>query len=198
MLERAVEFRDGARKSTGRIDLYKRGCFILSTTRYFQSFPNASLAQQARIRELTEQLDAHRKRQQAQHLTFTDLYNVVEKLRAGQPLAAKNQQTNQQGLASGVLSLHQQLDATVAEAYGWPPDLPEAELLQRLVRLNHERAREEQTRLVRYLRPAYQAPEQQQAALPLPAAEAKARAMKAPNAANRPSPSLPKERRSGG
>ncbi|MCC3156834.1 hypothetical protein LJ737_06280 [Hymenobacter sp. 15J16-1T3B] len=37
-------------------------------------------------------------------------------------------------------------------------DLPDAELLQRLVRLNHERAREEATGLVRYLRPAYQAP----------------------------------------
>ena len=31
VLERAVEFNDGTRKSTGRIDLYKRGCFILET-----------------------------------------------------------------------------------------------------------------------------------------------------------------------
>ena len=33
------------------------------------------------------QLDAHRKRQQAQHpeLTLTDMYNVLEKLRAGEP-----------------------------------------------------------------------------------------------------------------
>lgn len=138
------------------------------------SFPDATPAQQARIRELAEQLDAHRKRQQAQHptLTLTDLYNVVEKLRAGQPLTAKDQQVNQQGLASVVLSLHQQLDAAVAEAYGWPHDLPEAELLQRLVRLNHERAREEQTGFVRYLRPAYQAPEQQVITLRTPSREA--------------------------
>jgi len=123
-------------------------------------FPAATPAQQARIRELAEQLDAHRKRQQAQHptLTLTDLYNVVEKLRAGQPLTAKDQTINQQGLASVVLSLHQQLDAAVAEAYAWPADLPEAELLNRLVRLNHERAREEQAGHIRYLRPAYQAP----------------------------------------
>ncbi|RZL15545.1 MAG: hypothetical protein EOO62_03720, partial [Hymenobacter sp.] len=48
-------------------------------------FPAATEAQQARIREMAEALDAHRKRQQAQHptLTLTDLYNVVEKLRAG-------------------------------------------------------------------------------------------------------------------
>ncbi|GAA4369381.1 class I SAM-dependent DNA methyltransferase [Hymenobacter saemangeumensis] len=121
-------------------------------------FPAATPEQQARIRELGEQLDAHRKRQQAQHptLTLTDLYNVVEKLRAGQPLTAKDQTVNQQGLASVVLSLHQQLDAEVAAAYGWPPTLPEADILARLVALNHERAREEAGGLVRYLRPAYQ------------------------------------------
>jgi hypothetical protein len=133
-------------------------------------FPAATPAQQARIRELAEQLDAHRKRQQAQHptLTLTDLYNVVEKLRANQPLSPKDQQVNQQGLASVVLSLHQQLDAAVADAYNWPATLPEADILQRLVRLNHERAREEQQGQIRYLRPAYQAPGQQQAALALP------------------------------
>ncbi|UOQ82460.1 class I SAM-dependent DNA methyltransferase [Hymenobacter sp. 5414T-23] len=138
-------------------------------------FPAATPEQQARIRELAEQLDAHRKRQQAQHptLTLTDLYNVVEKLRAGQPLAtAKEQTINQQGLASVVLSLHQQLDAAVAEAYGWPSTLPDAEILTRLVRLNHERAREEQQGHIRYLRPAYQAPELHQSALELPAAQA--------------------------
>jgi len=47
-------------------------------------FPEASDAQQARIRALAEQIDAHRKRQQAQHpnLTLTGMYNVLEKLRA--------------------------------------------------------------------------------------------------------------------
>jgi len=152
---------------------------IGGTPRYSKSrcfdpfpFPAATAEQQTRIRELAEQLDAHRKRQQAQHatLTLTDLYNVVEKLRASQALTtAKEQTINQQGLASVVLSLHQQLDAAVADAYGWPTDLPDAEILTRLVRLNHERAREEQAGHVRYLRPSYQAPEQQQAALALPA-----------------------------
>ncbi|MBC6988998.1 class I SAM-dependent DNA methyltransferase [Hymenobacter sp. BT491] len=135
-------------------------------------FPAATAEQQARIRALAEQLDAHRKRQQAQHstLTLTDLYNVVEKLRAGQPLTAKDQLVHQQGLASVVLSLHQQLDAAVAEAYHWPADLPDADLLTRLVRLNHERAREEQAGHVRYLRPAYQAPNHEQTAIVLPTA----------------------------
>ncbi|MEO6754697.1 MAG: DNA methyltransferase, partial [Chthoniobacteraceae bacterium] len=56
-------------------------------------FPTATEAQQTRIRDLAERLDAHRKRQQAQHpkLTLTDCYNVLEKLRAGTPLNAKEQ-----------------------------------------------------------------------------------------------------------
>ena len=127
-------------------------------------FPDATLQQQERIRELAEQLDAHRKRQQAAHptLTLTDLYNVVEKLRGGEPLTAKDQTINQQGLASVVLSLHQQLDAAVADAYGWPHNLPDSEILTRLVQLNHERAAEESAGQIRYLRPSYQAPGQQQ------------------------------------
>ena len=58
---------------------------------------------------------------------------MVERLRAGQTLTtAKEQTINQQGLASVVLSLHQQLDAAVAESYGWPTEFPDAEILTRL------------------------------------------------------------------
>ncbi|MCC3152776.1 class I SAM-dependent DNA methyltransferase [Hymenobacter sp. BT770] len=132
-------------------------------------FPAATVAQQAHIRELAEALDTHRKRQQAQHpgLALTDLYNVVEKLRAGQPLTAKEQTTHEQGLAAVVLSLHQQLDAAVAEAYGWPATLPDAEVLTRLVQLNQQRAAEEAAGTVRYLRPEYQAPGLQQGTMAL-------------------------------
>ncbi|MCU0785525.1 MAG: hypothetical protein MUF81_16040, partial [Verrucomicrobia bacterium] len=47
-------------------------------------FPSPDEATRERIRELGEQLDAHRKRQQALHpgLTLTGMYNVLEKLRA--------------------------------------------------------------------------------------------------------------------
>jgi len=145
---------------------------VYNNSRCFNTFPfpAATETQQARIRELAEALDAHRKRQQAKHpsLTLTELYNVVEKLRAGQPLTAKEQTTHEQGLAAVVLSLHQQLDAAVAEAYGWPVDLPEADILTRLVQLNHQRQQEEAAGTIRYLRPAYQAPDQQQSALALP------------------------------
>ncbi len=133
-------------------------------------FPDATPQQQARIRDLAEQLDAHRKRQQAAHvtLTLTDLYNVVEKLRGSESLNTKEQAINQQGLASVVLSLHQQIDAAVANAYGWPDDLPDSEILSRLVLLNHKRAAEEAAGHIRYLRPSYQAPNQQQLGIDLP------------------------------
>ena len=132
-------------------------------------FPDATPQQQGRIRELAEQLDAHRKRQQAAHatLTLTDQYNVVEKLKAGEALSAKEQIINQQGLASVVLSLHQQIDTAVTDVYGWPHNLPDSEILTRLVRLNHERAAEEAAGQIRYLRPSYQAPGQQQLGIDL-------------------------------
>jgi len=46
--------------------------------------------------------------------------------------------------------------------------LPDGDLLQRFVRLNHERAAEEQQGHVRYLRPACQAPGMEQGKLSLP------------------------------
>ena len=123
-------------------------------------FPAATDAQQARIRALAEQLDAHRKRQQAQHskLTLTDMYNVLEKLRAGEPLTAKDKTVHEQGLVSVLREIHDELDAAVCDAYGWPVTLADEEILARLVALNAERAAEEAQGLVRWLRPEYQAP----------------------------------------
>ncbi len=54
--------------------------------------------------------------------------------------------------------LHDELDAAVAAAYGWPVDLAEDEVLARLVALNKERAAEEAKGFVRWLRPEYQIP----------------------------------------
>jgi hypothetical protein len=54
--------------------------------------------------------------------------------------------------------LYDDLDTAVAEAYGWPADLSDEEILTRLVALNAERAAEEAQGLIRYLRPEYQNP----------------------------------------
>jgi len=48
------------------------------------------------------------------------------------------------------------LDAAVSEAYGWPNDLPDEAILQRLVALNRERAADERKGRVQWLRPEFQ------------------------------------------
>jgi hypothetical protein len=65
--------------------------------------------------------------------------------------------------------IHDDLNAAVAEAYGWDVGLTEDEILQRLVDLNAKRRAEEKEGHVRWLRPEYQAPEEAetQAALDL-------------------------------
>jgi hypothetical protein len=126
-------------------------------------FPAATDAQKDAIGAIAEELDAHRKRVLAehQHLTLTGLYNVLERLKAGakpDDLDAKERRIFDDGLVLILKELHEKLDAAVAEAYGWPVDLPEEEVLARLVALNKERAKEEKRGLVRWLRPDYQIP----------------------------------------
>jgi len=74
-----------------------------------------------RIRDLGERLDAHRKRQQELYpdLTLTGIYNVLEKLRAGVALDAKDKAVHDNGLVSVLRQIHDELDAAVFEAYGW-------------------------------------------------------------------------------
>ncbi len=122
-------------------------------------FPACTEEQKIRIRELGEALDAHRKRQQAAHpgLTLTNMYNVLAKLRSGEALTAKEKVTHEQGLCSVLKQIHDDLDAAVFEAYGWPAALTDEEILERLVALNRERAEEEKRGLVRWLRPEFQA-----------------------------------------
>jgi len=49
-----------------------------------------------------------------------------------------------------------QFDDIVDEAFGWPADLPEPEILTRLVALNTQRHAEEQAGHIRWIRPEYQ------------------------------------------
>ena len=131
-------------------------------TRCFETFPfpDPTEEQKARIRSLAEQLDAHRKRQQGQYpdLTITGIYNVIEKLRSGEALTPKERVIHEQGLVSVLKRLHDDLDVAVFEAYGWPSDLSEEQILERLVALNADRAREEAQGRIRWLRPDFQCP----------------------------------------
>lgn len=121
------------------------------------------------------------------HLTLTGLYNVLERVRGGAayadlfdapapkalpdldarktpiiatvpPLTAEEKRTFNDGLVLILKELHDNLDAAVAAAYGWPADLADDEMLARLVALNKERAKEEARGKVRWLRSDYQIP----------------------------------------
>ena len=109
---------------------------------------------------MAEQIDAHRKRQQAAHpgLTLTGMYNVLEALKTGRDLTAKEKTIHTQGLVGVLKELHDELDAAVLQAYGLETGLSNDALLSHLVTLNAQRAAEEKTGKVRWLRPEFQNP----------------------------------------
>jgi hypothetical protein len=86
------------------------------------------------------------------------MYNVLEKLRSGEPLSEEEKVIYQEGLVSVLKKYQDDLDTAVFDAYGWPHDLSDDEILRRLVELNHERAEEEKRGVIRWLRPEYQNP----------------------------------------
>jgi hypothetical protein len=123
-------------------------------------FPAPSDLLKAKIRSVAEELDAFRKQRQKEHpdLTLTQMYNVLEKLKANEALTPAEDAIKDKGLILILKELHEKIDALVFEAYGWPQSLTDEEILERLVALNHERAAEEKRGHVRWLRPEYQIP----------------------------------------
>jgi hypothetical protein len=103
------------------------------------------------------------------------MYNVLAKLRSGEPLTAKDKTIHESGLVAVLRQLHDELDTAVLAAYGWSDLAPTATdaLLDRLVALNAERSREEAAGHIRWLRPDFQNPSaavdpQKQAKMDLP------------------------------
>ncbi|AJR26154.1 hypothetical protein TZ53_03905 [Sphingobium sp. YBL2] len=130
----------------------------------FDPFPfpvNVPEPCKARIRAEAEALDSLRKRVLAEHadLTLTKLYNVLEALREGRALTVAERDIHDRGLVTLISQHHDAIDALVAEAYGWPADLSDEDILTGLVALNKQRVAEEAKGLIRWLRPEYQAPE---------------------------------------
>jgi hypothetical protein len=170
----------------------------------FDPFPFPDTSDEAlkqRIRDAAEKLDALRKQVLQRHpdLTLTKLYNVLEALRSaeasGGTLGEKDRAIAERGCVSLIRQYHDDVDAMVAEAYGWEDLLAHEKdrpstgsgrtlwvagadelILERLVALNKTRAAEEAKGQVRWLRPEYQAPgyvaPAEQAALALPEVEA--------------------------
>lgn len=120
----------------------------------------------AELDELGERLDAFRKERLEAYdfLTMTKLYNVLERVRALEaktddtPLSDSEKDIYEAGLVGVLKDIHDRIDAAVFKAYGWPADLDEEAILQRLVDLNHERAAEEARGHIRWLRPDFQNP----------------------------------------
>jgi hypothetical protein len=136
---------------------------VYPASRCFQTFPFpvATDKQTARIRALAEEIDAHRKRAQADHgAGLTAIYNVLEKLRANTALTTAEKHLHDIALVSTLRHLHDELDAAVAAAYGWPANLTDEAILERIVALNATRAAEEARGHIRWLRPEFQAPTQ--------------------------------------
>ena len=122
-------------------------------------FPDTEPKRRSAIADIAERLDSTRRSALSENekLTMTGLYNLVSALRSG-TLPPELEQVAMRARARIVAKLHEDLDAAVAAAYGWPADLPPADIVTRLVALNAERAAEEKAGKVRWLRPDYQEP----------------------------------------
>jgi hypothetical protein len=128
----------------------------------FEAFPFPDLGNEPRedITRLGERIDAHRAAAltRDERVTITVMYHVVEKLRANEPLTPKERTVHELAACGVLRDLHDELDALVAEAYGWPWPMDREQILERLVALHDERVREEAAGHVRWLRPDYQIP----------------------------------------
>ncbi len=73
-----------------------------------------------------DRLGTHRKQVQAAHpeITITGMYNLLEKLRAGQPFTDGDREYNNKALVSTLRQIHDELDVAVLEAYGWDDLVP--------------------------------------------------------------------------
>jgi hypothetical protein len=131
-------------------------------SKVFEPFPFPEIAPDGRasIADLAEELDATRKIALAEvpRLTMTEIYNLKDRQRLGQLKDLMEVERASAARVGIIARLHEQIDAEVAAAYGWPADLPPAEIVARLVALNAERAAEEKAGTVRWLRPEYQIP----------------------------------------
>jgi hypothetical protein len=142
-------------------------------TKCFDPFPFPDLVKKAPLRErigkLAESLDAHRKevasmgRAAGMQAHLTNQYNALARSRSaresGKALTPKERMFHAAARIGVLESLHSDLDVAVAEAYGWPVEISDEDILERLLTLNLERAAEEAQGHVRWLRPEFQAPD---------------------------------------
>ncbi len=141
-------------------------------TRCFDTYPfpteSTGLTPELRqtISAKAEQIDTHRKQVlsasgASKELTLTGLYNVMQALREGRALSAKEQSIHTRGIVTVLKELHDELDSAVLAAYGWSdlhPSTDSQKLLTRLLALNAQRAADEAKGTIHWLRPDFQNP----------------------------------------
>lgn len=121
-------------------------------------FPDATALVRRRIADLAERLETHRStalRSDAR-VTMTSMYHVIEKLRTGVALSPSERVVHDLAAGSVLRDLHDEIDAAVAEAYGWSWPEPAALVLERLVLLHDARVAEERKGNVKWLRAEFQ------------------------------------------
>lgn len=119
----------------------------------FPARPAADI--EKRLRNEGDGLDKLRKDILSKHpdLTLTGIYNVLEKVRSGEALSDSDRDVHDRGLVSVLLNHHREIDTLAFAAYGWPSCLSDEDIIARLVTLNKDRAAEENSGIVHWLRP---------------------------------------------
>jgi hypothetical protein len=122
-------------------------------------FPELTEVQRLTLVELAEDLDRTRQETLARlpALTMTGLYNLLVRVQAGEVLPPDAASTCTQARIRTLERLQRQIDDLVEAAYGWPPGLNDAMIVERLSTLNRQRISREAEGVVLYLRPAWQA-----------------------------------------
>lgn len=136
-------------------------------------FPDADDAARRLISDTASEIDRLRNDaiDRDESVTMTGIYNVIVKLRVGQPLTEAERSVHDSAACGVLRDLHYRLDAMVASAYGWPWPMQRAEILDALVALHTDRIRRENAGHIAWLRPSYQRPRfgtEELSALPLP------------------------------
>jgi hypothetical protein len=146
--------------NAGRIGEYEREAVYVKGACFDTfPFPDAGAALAAEIGVLAEELDAVRAGvlRGRDALTMTGLYNARARIGLGDRVSDAERAIHDQGRVGIIDHLHQRLDQLVAKAYGWPDDLADSQIVERLLQLNQARAQQEEQGDIRFLRPAYQA-----------------------------------------
>ena len=81
------------------------------------------------------------------------MYNLLEKLRAGEPFTDTDRDHKNKALISILKQIYDDLDKAVLDDYSWPHTITDEQILENLVALNAERAEEERNGLIRWLPP---------------------------------------------